>query len=245
MRAVTGAAVGLAASNAFLLAGYRGAPARELLFYGRNALVHRRPSEGGTVALGDSITAGTSRPAWGLLGRASWFAHAVKAGVPYGYLAAVPGQTTDMVGTAQVVEARNRRPSTAVVVTGTNDVMQHLDPAAAMARVRLIVTKLQAFCPRVIIGTLPPLERWASDIVVFNDALRATATSSGCQLIDFHAATADAHGQPRPGMLSDGIHPTPAGAAAMADAALPVLLADQDTGRIVGSKNQTSPSAGS
>ena len=179
-----------------------------------------RPHTHAVVGLGDSLTAGSSVPALGVQTDDSWLSDAVcDDGVRYGYNAGVPSETTaDM--RRRVGDVLARRPSTVVVLAGTNDLLTGRDLDAAASDLSAITTELSRAHVQVVVGTVPPLP---GDGAV--DEWNARVRGLGYPVIDFHAAVAAPDGgRYRSGFVtSDGIHPTEAGAKAMAAAAARVL----------------------
>lgn len=198
-------------------------PGRRLIFYARNMECLDRPSDGGVAAIGDSITAGTGEPDWGFHGEDSWFAQSVcNLGVPYGYNAAVPNHTTEQVA-EDLAGLLGRDPDVVVVLAGTNDVLQDRPAAEAASKLGMIVARVRAAGARPVIGTVPPFDRNPQGAAALNRELRRLARARDVPVIDFYSVLVGEGGRYRPGLSRDGLHPSEAGAEAMAKVAAPVL----------------------
>ena len=68
-----------------------------------------------------------------------------------------------------------------------------------------------------------PSKTPAPQIVAFNAWLRGYAAAHGYTYVDYHAAMATPEGGMRPGLATDGVHPTPAGYAVMRPLALAAI----------------------
>jgi lysophospholipase L1-like esterase len=218
----------LAASTGLLAFGYPGAPVRRAARHAREAKLIRLPSTGGVAALGDSLTLGASWPKAGLLSRDSWLSHAVAAGIPYCFNAAVGGYTTGMVANT-LAAVLVRRPDVVVVCTGANDLTWGIRPDQAIEYVARLLERI-ARSAGPVLCTLPPMTDVSSGVVSdralvreFNERLGELAAGADVPLIDFYGPLDDGTGSYRAGFASDGVHPTAAGAAAMGAAAVPIL----------------------
>jgi lysophospholipase L1-like esterase len=84
---------------------------------------------------------------------------------------------------------------------------------------------------KVIIASTPPAAAfpWSKDkqpvpqIRALNSWLKAYATKNGFTYVDYYTALATPEGAMRPGLASDGVHPTPAGYAVMRPLALAAI----------------------
>jgi lysophospholipase L1-like esterase len=177
----------------------------------------RRQSDTGAVVVGDSVSLGSSDPAWGFLAEDSWVAQMTCDGRPkYGYNAAKAGTTTEQMRASIAKAVRGRRPTWCVVLGGTNDLIQGRPASDVLADLSAIVDSLIRACGRVAIGTVPPLR--GRSVGALNDGIAALARGRAV-LIDFHAALVGPDGY-APGLgHGDGIHPSVAGARRMARAA--------------------------
>lgn len=195
----------------------------------------RRPTSGGIVALGDSITAGRSRPALGLVAQDSWFGKMVcrSDDLPYGYNAGVHGEATgDMI--LRLDDVLERSPRLVVLLAGTNDIAQGTPLDATLRNVRRIVRRTRAQGSEIVIATVPPRnDALAQNVLALNQALRRDAWQSGVPVVDFHRELTDDEGQFRPGLSTDAVHPNSNGAGVMADTAEPLVrrMLARDRGR--------------
>lgn len=200
-----------------------GAPGRRFVFYARNAACFKRPSDGGVAAVGDSITAGTSEPDWGFLGRRSWFDQMVCDGTPpYSYNAAIPNYTTEQVA-GRLSAAIAHHPRVVVILTGTNDVLHRLSLPHAAALIDAMVRRLRRNHIGAVMATVPPFNANPVGAVQLNRLLRQVAARERVPLIDFHSVLAGPDGRYQPALTIGGIHPSVAGAKAMARVAEPVV----------------------
>ncbi len=183
---------------------------------------YRRPRSGGIAAIGDSVTAGTSAPDWGILGADSWFSHAIAEGrLPYCYNAARGNTTTEMVA-ERLPSGIVRKPHVVAVLTGTNDVVFRLPLDAPIALLRRMVADLRSAAIVPVLGTLPPYAVAPEGVVEFNARIREVSDSDGVLLIDFHAClSTDDHFTH--GLSDDGLHPNVTGSRLMGHTAVPVL----------------------
>jgi lysophospholipase L1-like esterase len=184
-----------------------------------------RPHDGGVVALGDSITRGQGDPAWGFQGRTSWFSFATCDGpVRYGYNAGINGNTTEQMAARFDEDVVAHRPTTVVLLGGTNDLVRRVPTATIVDRLLAMADRSRAHGATPVLATVPPIDFPGLEDAaeVLDDAIRRAARDRQLQLIDFYAAVAEG-GRWRPGWSPDGIHPTGPAARAMARQAVAVL----------------------
>ena len=198
---------------------------RRLVHDVQNEQCRKGPVNHETVALGDSLTRMNSDPGWDFLGTDSWFAiDACDGRIPYGYNAGVFGNTTAQMLQRFHVDVAAHHPKLVILLGGTNDILQQVPAAVTISHLRALIRESQAVGAQVAIGTIPPIDakqfRYKVDPLNRNIAALAIATHN--MLIDFHAAVADGD-EYRSGWTPDGIHPTLAGADAMAAAAVGVV----------------------
>jgi lysophospholipase L1-like esterase len=107
-----------------------------------------------------------------------------------------------------------------IVLGGTNDVLQHVAPAATISHLRSIITASHAIGTTVAIGTIPPIDagRYRAYVDPLNARIAVLAAATHSTLINFHAVVA-AGDHYRAGWTTDGIHPSHVAAVAMAAAA--------------------------
>lgn len=183
------------------------------------------PSAGGAVALGDSITIGSTPP------RAddSWFEQFACTGdfpVEYGYNAGVNGNTTAQMLARLDDDVLSRDPDTVFVLGGTNDLLRGIDRAETVANLREIVVRSLDAGADVYLGTIPPQEAVpfaAAPTELLNADIVAMAEDVDVPVLDFHAALVDTDGSYRDGLFADLVHPSVAGAEVMASVARDAL----------------------
>ncbi len=215
----------LIASNAYLLAGYKDAPARRIAWLARTTLCYRRPrSPGGLAAIGDSITAGSG--GWssaGFLPVTSWFSHAIAiADLPFNVNAALPNQATEWIASRLAGDALARCPGVVAIMAGTNDVLNGLPIERPLRLIARMVAECRAAGAEPVLLTLPPYEVAGRAVPDFNRALRELADDRRVTIIDAHTAVAG-DGRYGDGMSDDGLHPNRHGARAIGEVAAPVL----------------------
>lgn len=168
----------------------------------------------GTVrlaAVGDSITQADGDVAAGVLGRASWLSTAATDGVVFAGGWARPGATTaDVLAAVGPVDA-----DVLVVLAGTNDPGRGITPTGTADNLRGIVERVGV--DDVVLSSVPPRDADPAVAVATNEALAGLAADEGWVFVDAAAGvrTGDRFA---PGMTTDGLHPTEAGAAAIGTA---------------------------
>lgn len=176
-----------------------------------------RPRSEATVALGDSLTMGSSDPAWGFQADDSWFSLVTCDGSPrYGSNAGVGGETTaDM--RRRLDSVLGAKPELVIILAGTNDLLQHRPIEEAAADLTAMVEAIEASGAKVVVGTIPPLK--GLPVEEWNDRLRSLRRP----IIDFHRAVTDGSAYRKGFGIGDGIHPSKAGVRAMAEEATRTL----------------------
>ncbi|PWK88547.1 capsular biosynthesis protein [Fulvimonas soli] len=179
------------------------------------ALPPPAPGERRVVFMGDSIT-----DAWGRQVGAFF------PGKPY-VNRGISGQTTPQMLVRFMPDVVRLRPAAVVILAGTNDIAGNTGPAtprmiednlaamAAIARQHGIKVVLASILPAAAYPWRPGI-RPAAEIRQINGWIRDYCAREGLVYLDYHAALADAGGGMRPGLSSDGVHPTAAGYALMA-----------------------------
>ncbi|MDP5182313.1 GDSL-type esterase/lipase family protein [Blastococcus sp. BMG 814] len=173
---------------------------------------------GGTVALGDSITAGSHVAALDIGVDDSYFDVLGCRGdspVTYGGNAGVGGERSDEI-LARVPEALAPRPDTVLVLAGTNDVRQGRTDGTIDTLTR-IAEEVEAGGATPVFATLPPSAEFPDETVALNERLRVWADERGVELLDFWTPLADPDGTFAEGMSDDGTHPSLEGAEVLAD----------------------------
>lgn len=217
----TGIAAGVVVAGvaAFVIPG---SPGRTVVRLASNMECYRAGEAGGVAAIGDSITAGNGLPGWGFLPDESWLSQSVCASdLPFTFNGGVATQTTPQIA-ARLDDVLSHDPAVVVVLAGTNDVYEGDFSSEAAGRIKAMLGKVESRGAVPVLGTLPPMNAKASEVVRFNTLIRDLARSEGVRLIDFYPALADGDHY-RPDLTRDGIHPSVAGAKAMGRVALPVL----------------------
>lgn len=174
------------------------------------------------VFFGDSITEGWSLPPLPAGGRREY----VNRGIS--------GQTTPQMLLRLRADVLALRPRAMVLLAGTNDVAGNTGPTTVdeiAGHVRSMVLLARAEGVRVLLCAVLPASRYpwqpearpAADIRALNTKLQDLARELGVAWVDLHGPLADAEGGlPKP-LADDGVHPTPAGYARMAELLVPTL----------------------
>jgi lysophospholipase L1-like esterase len=173
------------------------------------------------VFMGDSITEGweAKRPAFFREGRVC---------------RGVSGQTTPQMLLRFMADVVALRPRAVHIMAGTNDVAGNTGPMTAEMtedNFRAMSAIARQNRIEVLLASIPPAAHfpWRPDvepvprIAALNAWLRRYAGATGATYVDYHTALADASGAMKPGLASDGVHPTGAGYDVMARVAEPVL----------------------
>jgi|1186.fasta_scaffold278384_1 lysophospholipase L1-like esterase len=152
--------------------------------------------------VGDSLTAGTKPLAGsGQTGVPSWLHGAEGAPLELSGGWALPGATTaQMLAGLQRVDA-----DVLVVLAGTNDLQ--LAVPWETVRDNLLAIVATAGVPRVVLSTVPPLDRFPAHREQYNRRLRALADEQHWRLVDPWTAV-QSDGAWVPGTTIDGVHPT-------------------------------------
>jgi acyl-CoA thioesterase-1 len=183
------------------------------------------PSGGGAVALGDSITIGSTPPR----AEDSWFEQLTcteDSPVEYAYNAGINGNTTAQMLARLERDVLSRDPDTVFILGGTNDLLGGIPPAETIANLRAIVEGSREAGADVYVGTIPPQEAVplaAAPTEQLNAAIVALAEQLDVPVLDFHAALVESDGSYRDGLFADLVHPSAAGARVMARVARDAL----------------------
>ena len=218
---VLGLVAVLVAAAALLLVDRRQAPG---ISETSAATCEEPPSAGGAVALGDSITFGSTVPQ----AEDSWFWQlACTEGSPvrYAHNAGIYGNTTEQMLERLDTDVLARDPDTVLVLGGTNDVLSGIPRAETVAHLREIVERSRQAGADVYLGTVPPQ---AVPVAIeateaLNAAIVAMAGRLDVPVIDFYAAFLDPDGSWADGLFSDMVHPSVTGARRMAQVARDAL----------------------
>lgn len=219
------ALAGAVLAGAWLLVGGGRSPAPATATATSGGACGATSSSGGAVALGDSITIGsTEAPA-----EDSWFEQLACIGespVRYGHNAGVHGNTTEQMLARLDSDVLARDPDTVFVLGGTNDVLGGIPAAETIGHLREIVERSRQAGADVWLGTIPPQEAVPSAATAtgqLNAAIVALAEEADVPVLHFHAALVDTDDSYRDGLFADLVHPSVAGARTMAEVARDAL----------------------
>jgi lysophospholipase L1-like esterase len=173
------------------------------------------PNEKRVVFYGDSITDG-----WGR-----------RAGVFFpgkNYInRGISGQTTPQMLVRFQQDVVHLHPAVVVVLAGTNDIAGNTGPStpqmildnfasmAAIAKGNGIRMVIASILPAAAYPWKPGIQP-AEEIRQLNQSLKEFCNREGLVYLDYYSAMADAEGGMRPGLSSDGVHPTAKGYEIMA-----------------------------
>ncbi|MBA4161442.1 MAG: GDSL family lipase [Novosphingobium sp.] len=165
------------------------------------------------VLIGDSITEGWANqdPGFfvgGIVGRG------------------ISGQTSPQLLVRFWQDVVALRPKVVHIMIGTNDIAGNTGPTSPEAyknAIRAMVTLAKANHIVVILGSIPPADRfsWAPQhrpaptVAALNLWLKDYAAAEGLVYADYHSALAGPNGEFPPALAPDGVHPNEAGYAAM------------------------------
>jgi lysophospholipase L1-like esterase len=171
--------------------------------------------------MGDSITEGwfDKRPGFFTRGR-------IDRGIG--------GQTTSQMVLRMMSDVVALRPHAVHIMGGTNDIAGNTGPMTTQMtqdNVRAMTDIAQRHAIKVLIASVPPAGNfpWAPTvetrrtIAELNRRLRRVAHDTGATWVDYHPVLDDGSGAMKPGLASDGVHPTEAGYDAMATVIEPIL----------------------
>ena len=174
------------------------------------------PSEGRVVFMGDSVT-----EIWKFDGPGGYF-----PGKPY-INRGIGGQSTPQMLLRFRQDVIDLKPKVVVILAGTNDIAGNTGPStpamiednfrsmAAIARANNIKLILASITPAGIYPWRPALNP-TPIILEVNQWLKQFAADQNLTYVDYYTAMADDKGAMKPGLASDGVHPTPEGYAVMA-----------------------------
>lgn len=146
----------------------------------------------------------------------------------------ISGQTTPQMLVRFRQDVIELHPRTVHIMAGTNDIAGvtgaatmetvegNIQSMAEMARANGINVVLASTPPAVAFPWNPD-KKPAPQIVAFNNWLRSYAAENRFVYVDYYTALADADGGMKPGLSTDGVHPTPAGYAIMRPIALAAI----------------------
>lgn len=146
----------------------------------------------------------------------------------------IGGQTTPQMLVRFREDVIALKPQAVHIMAGTNDIAGNTG-AATMAMVQGNLQSMAELARangiKVILASIPPAAAfpWSPDkrptpqIAAMNAWLKRYAEAEGFTYVDYHPVLATAGGAMKPGLASDGVHPTPAGYAAMRPVALEAI----------------------
>jgi lysophospholipase L1-like esterase len=146
----------------------------------------------------------------------------------------ISGQTTPQMLLRFREDVIALKPKAVHIMAGTNDIAGNTG-AATMAMVQGYIQSMAELARangiKVMLASVPPAasfpwspdKRPAPQIAEMNAWLKRYAAANGFTFVDYHPALATAEGAMKPGMATDGVHPTPAGYAAMRPVALSAI----------------------
>jgi lysophospholipase L1-like esterase len=189
------------------------------------------------VAIGDSTTAGTpgfrsplEAPPAGRGDQTSQYAHWLMQAHPEWEVLnrGVNGERSDEIRARFVRDAVAPRPQVVVLIAGVNDVYQGRPAADAVEQLRGMYARAAEAGLPVIAGTILPYNTATADQNARMHTVNAwiRRETRGARLLAFADTRAAVAAPGDPDMLSDtpdGLHPSPAGYRAMADALRPVI----------------------
>jgi lysophospholipase L1-like esterase len=175
------------------------------------------------VFLGDSITEGwrAKRPAFFRPGRVG---------------RGIGGQTTPQMVLRMMQDVVQLKPRFLHVMAGTNDIAGNTGPITIPQtedNLRAMALLAKANGIKVLLASVPPAKGFpwrtgletVAPIREINAWAKGYAKEAGITWVDYTPALAEADGAMKPGMASDGVHPTEAGYAAMESVLEPLLKA--------------------
>lgn len=182
-------------------------------------LASREPVD--IIFMGDSITEGwhDKRPGFYTRGR-------VDRGIG--------GQTTSQMVLRMYSDVVALRPKAVHIMAGTNDIAGNTGPMTAEMtenNLRAMVDIAKRNGIKVLLAPIPPAAAfpWKPEvqprprIAEINTWLEAYARQVGATWVDYRRVLDDGAGAMKPGLASDGVHPTEAGYDAMATVIEPIL----------------------
>lgn len=175
------------------------------------------------VFLGDSITEGwkSKRPGFFTRGRVG---------------RGIGGQTTPQMVLRMMADVVHLKPRFVHIMAGTNDIAGNtgkMTRAQTYDNFRMMAQIARANGIGVILASVPPADHfpWRPGLDVvgpireINAWLRTYAKAERLTWVDYTPALGDAKGAMKPGLASDGVHPTEAGYDVMATVIEPILKA--------------------
>jgi lysophospholipase L1-like esterase len=156
---------------------------------------------GPALFIGDSITA-------------NWHVERI---IPGAIKLGVPGASIHQLYDKAVPQIQTVRPGLVHILAGTNDHLLAGKFSAVSKVLKLAFAARKAGASVVIIGTIPPEDHGIYkdnsffDVSRYNSILLISARVCGFRVADYNTAMATHAGLPKPGLLSDGVHPNDVG----------------------------------
>ncbi|MCI4591869.1 SGNH/GDSL hydrolase family protein [Sphingobium sp. BYY-5] len=146
----------------------------------------------------------------------------------------ISGQTTAQMLVRFRADVIALKPQAVHIMAMTNDIAGNTGAATmetVLGNIQSMADLARAHGIKVIIASVPPAGAfpWSPDkqpvpqIAAINQWLADYARANGFTFIDYHAAMAEADGAMKPGLSSDGVHPTKEGYAIMRPLALAAI----------------------
>lgn len=175
------------------------------------------------VFMGDSITEGWrgKRPGFFTPGRVC---------------RGISGQTTPQMVLRMMADVVALKPRFVHIMAGTNDIAGNTGPITipqTCDNLRAMTQLARANGIEVLLASVPPADHFpwvpglatAAPIRTINAWIRDYARRAKATFIDYTPILADSAGAMKPGLASDGVHPTEAGYIAMESVLAPILKA--------------------
>src|SRR5206468_10744884 len=173
------------------------------------------------VFMGDSITEG-----WMDKRRGFFTSSRIDRGIG--------GQTSSQMVLRMYSDVVALKPKAVHIMAGTNDIAGNTGPMTAEMsenNIRAMVDIAKRHGIRVLVASIPPAASFPwrpgletkKPIAQLNAWLRSFARETGAGWVDYRPVLDDGTGAMKPGLASDGVHPTEAGYDAMATVIEPIL----------------------
>jgi lysophospholipase L1-like esterase len=146
----------------------------------------------------------------------------------------ISGQTTPQMLVRFREDVIALKPRAVQIMAGTNDIAGNTGASTmeiVQGNIASMADLARANGIKVIIASIPPAAAfpWSKDkqpapqIRALNGWLKSYAAKNGFTYVDYYTALATPEGAMKPGLASDGVHPTPAGYAVMRPLALAAI----------------------
>ena len=146
----------------------------------------------------------------------------------------ISGQTTAQMLVRFRQDVIALKPQAVHIMAGTNDIAGNTGAATmetVFGNIQSMAELARAHGIRVIIASIPPAAAFpwspalkpAAQVAEMNARLAAYARARGYAFVDYHRAMAQTDGAMKPGLSTDGVHPTPQGYKVMRPLALAAI----------------------